>query len=162
MVRLRSFGYLDIEGRPFKRGLNGIVVGKNLRIGHGSFIGCWTQEACINIGDNVGIGSYAHITAINRIDIQSGVLLGKNVTISDNSHGNLQEEEKSIPPANRQLHSKGPIFIGSNVWIGDKATILANVRIGNGTVIGANSVVTKDLPSNCIAAGIPAKIIRYV
>ena len=162
MFRLRSFSYLSIQGRPFKRGLGGLTLGRNLRIGEGGFIGCWTEEAVISIGDNVGIGSYAHITAINMIEIHSGVLLGKNVTISDNSHGNLSKDEKSISPANRMLYSKGPVIIGKNVWIGDKATILPNVSIGEGTVVGANSVVTKDLPANCVAAGIPAKIIRYV
>ena len=162
MIKLGSFAYLNIQGRPFKRGLSGLTLGRNLRIGEGSFIGCWTNEAVISISDNVGIGSYAHITAINRIEIHSGVLLGKNVTITDNSHGNLLEEEKCIPPSNRKLYSKGPVIIGKNVWIGDKATILPNVSIGEGTVVGANCVVTKDLPANCVAAGIPAKIIRYV
>lgn len=162
MFKLNIFGYLDIQGNPFKRGLQGITLGKNLRIGNGSFVGCWTNEARIILRDNVGVGSYSHITAVNRIEIESGVLLGKFVTITDNSHGSLLEGEREIPPADRSLYSKGPVIIGSNVWIGDKATILANVRIGKGTIVGANSVVTRDLPANCVAAGVPAKIIRYV
>lgn len=52
------------------------------------------------------------------------------------------------------------MIIGNNVWIGDKATILPNVSIGNGAIIAANSVVTKDVPEYCIVAGNPAKIIK--
>jgi acetyltransferase-like isoleucine patch superfamily enzyme len=63
-------------------------------------------------------------------------------------------------PSERDLYSKGSVTIEDNVWIGDKVTILPNVRIGEGSVIGANSVVTKDIPPFCVAAGNPAKIIR--
>lgn len=65
-----------------------------------------------------------------------------------------------IPPTQRPVYSKGPVIIGNNVWIGDKATILPNVSIGNGAIIAANSVVTKDVPEYCIVAGNPAKIIK--
>ena len=65
-----------------------------------------------------------------------------------------------IPPTQRPVYSKGPVIIGNNVWIGDKATILPNVSIGNGAIIAANSVVTKDVPEYCIVAGNPAKIIN--
>lgn len=58
--------------------------------------------------------------------------------------------------------SKGPVIIGSNVWFGDKATILPNVTIGDGAVIAANSVVTKDVPAYSVVAGNPAKIIKQV
>jgi acetyltransferase-like isoleucine patch superfamily enzyme len=58
------------------------------------------------------------------------------------------------------LHTKGAITIGNNVWIGDKATILDGVTIGEGAVIAANSVVTKDVPPYCVAAGVPAIIIK--
>lgn len=56
--------------------------------------------------------------------------------------------------------SKGPVIIEDNVWIGDKATILANVTIGKGAVVAANSVVTKDVPAYSVVAGIPAKVIK--
>ena len=52
------------------------------------------------------------------------------------------------------------MIIGDNVWVGDNVTILPNVHIGNGCVVGSNSVVTKDIPDNCIAVGIPAKVIK--
>lgn len=64
------------------------------------------------------------------------------------------------PPLLRPLYSKGQVVIGKNVWIGDKVTILPGVSIGDGSVIAANSVVTKSIPPYSIAAGIPAKIIK--
>jgi acetyltransferase-like isoleucine patch superfamily enzyme len=113
----------------------------------------------ISIGSDVSLGEFNHITAINSISIGDGVLTGRWVTISDNAHGNL-DDDTALMPSERDLYSKGSVTIEDNVWIGDKVTILPNVRIGEGSVIGANSVVTKDIPPFCVAAGNPAKIIR--
>lgn len=114
----------------------------------------------ISIGSNCYFGAFNHITAINRIEIGNNLLTGKFVTITDNSHGETDFDTLQIEPIKRPLHSKGPVIIGSNVWIGDKATILPNVTIGDGAVIAANAVVTKDVPAYCVAAGNPAKIIK--
>lgn len=117
----------------------------------------------IVIGSYIAIGDDCHITAVNSIIIGDGSLLGKKVTITDNSHGeNHTIEEMMVPPRKRTLYSKGPVVIGKNVWIGDKVTICPNVSIGDGAIIGANSVVTKDLPAYSIAAGSPAKIINQL
>ena len=64
-----------------------------------------------------------------------------------------------MKPDNRPLYSKGQIKIGDNVWIGEKAAIMGGVSIGDGAVIGANTVVTHDVPAYSIAVGCPAKII---
>ena len=114
------------------------------------------------IGSNCSFGAYNHITAINSIHIGDGCLTGKWVTITDNSHGNIVLSEADIIPDKRPVNSKGPVVIGKNVWIGDKATILAGVHIGDGAIIGANSVVTKDVPSNCVVCGSPAKIVKKI
>ena len=65
-------------------------------------------------------------------------------------------------PNLRSLSSKGPVIIEDNVWIGTKASIMPGVRIGKGAIIAANSVVTHDIPPYCVAAGIPAKVIKVV
>lgn len=114
----------------------------------------------IKIGSNCHFGAFNHITAINSIEIGDNLLTGKNVTITDNSHGSTDFEHLSIEPILRPLVSKGPVKIGNNVWIGDKATILPNVTIGDGAVIAANAVVTKDVPAYSVVAGNPAKIIK--
>jgi Acetyltransferase (isoleucine patch superfamily) len=108
----------------------------------------------ISIGDNCNIGEYCHISAINKITIADGVLTGRFVYIGDNAHGGLSWEEAGIPPAKRKLITKGEIMIGRNVWIGDKSTILGGVSIGDNVIIGANTVVTHDIPSNTVVGGV--------
>lgn len=116
----------------------------------------------IEIGDNCTIGQYNHITSVNKIIIGDNLLTGKFVLISDNSHGKGCFDEMKIHPSKRAVVSKGEIVIGNNVWLGDKVSVLAGVHIGNGCIIGANSVVTHDIPPYSIAAGIPAKILKTI
>lgn len=116
----------------------------------------------IKIGGNVSIESDCHISAINNVSIGDNVLIASFVYISDHSHGAVTSEELGLPPLQRSLYSKGPIEIGSNVWIGEKVCILPNVKIGEGAIIGAGSVVTKDIPARSVAVGNPAKVIRQL
>lgn len=113
----------------------------------------------LEIGEKCNFGEYTHITCVNKIKIGDNCLTGRWVTISDNSHGLTDKDSLLIEPRLRPVVSKGSIIIGNNVWIGEKATILGNVTIGDGVVIAANAVVTKDVPSYCVVAGVPAKII---
>ena len=80
------------------------------------------------------------------------------MTITDHAHGSSCIDMTT--PANRKLISGGAVFIGKNVWIVDKITILPGVSIGEGTIVGANSVVTKSLPAYSVCAGNPARIIK--
>jgi acetyltransferase-like isoleucine patch superfamily enzyme len=145
-----------------------ISIGEKCIISNGAVLTAWDKHGNerftprIIIGKNVSIGSNCHISAINLIQIGDNVLTGKKVTIIDNSHGKSELKSLSTPPALRALFSKGPIQIDNNVWIGDKVTILSNVHIGKNSIIGANSVVTQDVPPNCIVGGIPAKIIKMI
>lgn len=122
----------------------------------------YTQEFCpsILIGNNCSFGEHNHITAINEIIIGNGVLTGSWVTITDNSHGKTDLKSLQTPPIERKLYSKGKVVIDDNVWIGDKVTILPGVHIGEGAVIAANTVVSKDIPPFSVVAGIPGKIIK--
>lgn len=141
-------------------------IGDNTAIGPGGYILAWDKYMdCmftpeIIIGDNTWIGDDCHISATNKIEIGNNVLIGKKVTISDNSHGKTDIELLSTAPKERQLFSKGPVIIEDNVWLGDKVTILSGVRIGKNAIVGANSVVTKDVGENCVVGGIPAKNIK--
>lgn len=146
-----------------------ISIGKNTKIGKHIQLTAWDYNngkqftPVIIIGSNCQIGSYNHITAVNKIIISDGVLTGKFVTITDNSHGNpTMSEELDVSPLKRPAYSKGEVIIGNNVWIGDKVTILPNVKIGEGCIIGANAVVTKDIPPYCIVGGNPARIIKQM
>lgn len=149
-------------------GCGAISLGSNSYIHSNCFFGCWKKfhrqefSPSISIGEHCNIGQYTHITACNKVVIGNGLLTGKFVLISDNSHGGLSEEESLIPPNKRLLKTKGEIVIGNNVWIGDKATVLSGVSIGDNVIVAANSVVTKSVPSNCIIAGAPAKIVKFL
>lgn len=116
----------------------------------------------ISIGNNVSIETDCHIGCINKIIIGNNVLIASGVYISDHSHGALDFSDIDTSPLERSLASKGPIIVEDNVWIGERAVILAGVKIGNNSIIGANAVVTKDVPSYSIVAGVPAKVIKTI
>lgn len=145
-----------------------ISIGDYVSIGKGTYLCAWDkyQEQSfrpqIILCERVVIGPNAHITSCNYIKIGKNTLLGKWVTITDNSHGDTSINSINNPPIARPLISKGKVFIGENVWIGDKATILPGVSIGDGSVIGANAVVTKDVPPYSVVVGNPARIINKV
>ncbi len=116
----------------------------------------------LSIGNGCNFGEYNHITAVNRIIIGDNLLTGRFVLITDNSHGKFEIEELQKHPSHRQVVSKGEVVIGNNVWLGDKVSVLPGVHIGNGCIIGANSVVTHDVPDYSIAVGNPAKVIKTI
>lgn len=116
----------------------------------------------IKIGKHCNFGAFNHISASNKIEICDGLLTGKWVSIIDDSHGDTSLETLKMMPMERPVVSKGPIKIGKNVWIGDKVTVLPGVIIGDGAIIAANAVVTKDIPAYSVAGGNPARIIKKV
>ena len=111
------------------------------------------KEGRLKIGENVFINQGARIVATTTVTIGSNTHIGDEAIIIDNDFHGIK---KGSPP------KKGPIDIGSNVWIASRAIILRNVKIGDNSVIGANSVVTKDVLPNCIVAGNPARIIKQL
>lgn len=145
-----------------------ISIGEGSRLHHHVVITAWKNhftgenDASLIIGEGADIGEYTHITAMGHMRIGKNLLTGRWVTITDNGHGDIDYETLQQVPINRRLHSKGDVTIGNNVWIGDKATILPAVIIGDGAVIAANSVVTKDVPAYSVVAGNPAKVIKQV
>jgi acetyltransferase-like isoleucine patch superfamily enzyme len=150
-----------------------ISIGEGTSFGDWIYLTAWDSYKCIvdgavfeqmlipelTIGAGCSIGAYNHITCTNKIQIGDRLLAGKWVTITDNSHGQTDFDSLHIAPIKRPIYSKGPVIIGNDVWIGDKATILPGVTIGDGSVIAANAVVTKDVPAYCVVAGNPAIVI---
>lgn len=147
-------------------GAHSIFLGDQIVIGKNVTLTAWHkfQDQCFNpkiyIGNNTSIGDDSHITAINEIRIGENVLFGKKILITDNAHGVSSLNLLSISPSKRSLYSKGKVIIEDNVWIGEKASIMAGVHIGFGSIIAANSVVTKDVPPYCLVAGVPAVIVK--
>lgn len=142
-----------------------ISIGDGTVLGDYIYLTAWNKgyrEPELRIGSRCEFGIMNHISCCNRIIIGNNVLTGKWVTITDNSHGLTTVDDMQIPPAERQIVSKDAVEIGDNVWIGDKATILPGVKIGEGSIIGANSVVTRDVPSYSVVCGNPAIIVKQL
>lgn len=108
----------------------------------------------ITIGKNVFINSGCCFQDQGGIEIGDGSLIGQQVVIATLNHG--------LAPNDRQSLLPGKVVIGKNVWIGAHATVLPGVNIGDNSVIGAGAVVNKDVPPDCIVAGVPAKIIKKI
>ncbi|WP_082172301.1 MULTISPECIES: DapH/DapD/GlmU-related protein [Serratia] len=109
----------------------------------------------INLTGNVLINANCNFLDNERITIQSGAMIGPNVTLTTVSH-------HANPALRHSTNIIAPINIGENVWIGAGAVILPGVRIGNNSIIAANSVVTSDVPANVLYAGAPAKFKKYI
>lgn len=148
---------------------DGISTGDNFS--GGCDIALWSWNAVNIKGDdckliiknNVSITDRCIISAANRIEIGNGCLLGRDTFITDNSHGeNISINELNISPHERNIFSKGTVIIGDNVWTGKNVCIMPNVKIGNGAIIGANSVVTHNIPPYSVAVGSPAKVIKTI
>ena len=117
---------------------------------------------CIKLGNYVNIGDYSHLSCVNAIIVKDNVRMGRKVFITDNAHGASDRSLLDMRPNTRPLASKGPVIIEENVWIGEMVCIMPGVTIGRGAIIGANAVVTKDVPPYALAAGNPAKVIKII
>jgi len=117
-----------------------------------------SPKAAIIIGDDFGM-SGGSIVAQERIAIGHRVAIGANTVICDSDFHPLNQELRQYDPAGG---ATAPIIIGDDVFVGMQCLILKGVTIGSGSVIGAGSVVTHDIPAGVIAAGNPARVIRAV
>jgi len=117
------------------------------------------HEPSLEIARGTYIGRFATISCANRIVIEEDVLISDRVFITDVLHG---FGDKSLPVSRQPLYSTGTVEIGSGTWIGIGVSVMPNVKIGKHCVIGANAVVTHDIPDYHVAAGAPARIIRRI
>lgn len=153
---------------PFRvRGKQYIKIGKGFTTGFNCRLDAFNinnlnEKYLIEIGNNVEINDDVHIGATEKIIIGDNVLIASKVYISDHNHGSYKGEEQDSPmsmPKKRKIYSS-PIKIERNVWIGEFVSILQGVTVGEGSIIGTMSVVTKDIPPYTIAVGSPAKPIK--
>ncbi|MCA6216844.1 acyltransferase [Ideonella sp. B7] len=112
------------------------------------------------LGNNVTMENDCHVAAANRVEIHDNVLMASRVYVSDHAHGHATGAALALPPNDRPIVSKGPVVIEAEVWLGEGVCVLPGVRIGRSSIIGANSVVTRDIPPRSVAVGAPARVIR--
>lgn len=129
------------------------VSGSNSFIWDGTHI---DSPAKLKIGDNVSINRGCVINAAGGVTIFNDVLVGPGVVIYSQNH-NYDDINQKI---NKQGYNLSPVLIRENVWIGARVIILPGVKIGSNSIIGAGSVVTKNVESNVVVAGNPAKEIK--
>lgn len=127
--------------------------GRNVQISHGFN---FHESQNIAIGDDVYIGPHSFISAIGGVDIGSGTIIGPRVTIYSANH--RYEGANAIPYDDVIL--PGKVNIGENIWIGCNVIILPGVKIGEGCIIGAGSVVTREMPSFKVIGGNPARVLK--
>jgi acetyltransferase-like isoleucine patch superfamily enzyme len=139
---------------PEIHGSRNITLGKNLYLYRDLYLE--TQETgSIHIGNDVVLSRGVHIVAYTDIILEDGVMIGEYSSIRDANHQVIAGSS-----VRHSGHTGKPIRIQRNAWIGRGVTILGGVSIGEGAVVGANAVVTKDIPAGAVAVGIPAKVIK--
>jgi acetyltransferase-like isoleucine patch superfamily enzyme len=131
-----------------------IRFGRFVWVGDGTKIRC--HEGVVEIGDKTVMGQECTISAYQRVRIGNECVIADRAMFIDFDHGMVEVER----PIRRQGIYKRDVEVGNNVWIGYGACILRGVSVGDNSVIGTNSVVTKDVPANSVVGGIPAQIIR--
>jgi acetyltransferase-like isoleucine patch superfamily enzyme len=136
-------------------------VGKNLRLENGMFI---KNPENMEIGENVKIGKNAHINAGGGLKVGNNTIISHRFTCITTNH-----DYKGKPPFRsrdgidrpfRDKNLKKPVVVGDNVWIGINVTVIGGVKIGDNSIIGMGTVITKDVPKNSIVGSQPFRILK--
>lgn len=158
--RFKRLGFGSALFRPFRVDGNAdISIGKKTIFQRGVWLYCQginNKRASLSIGNGCAFGYNNHITAVERVVIGNNVLTANNVYISDNLH---DYEDITIPIMHQPVKFKREVIIGDGSWIGENVCIIG-AHVGKNCVIGANAVVSSDIPDYSVAVGIPAKVIK--
>ena len=149
---------------PYFAGNGRIRVGDNVRVGGRN---TWvvgfkvSRDAALTIGDRVSVNFQTTISVATTVTIGDDTMIAGNVQIYDNiSHPLSPSRRRRYESFN--LDEAAPIIIGNNVWIGNGASIMRGVTIGDNSVVAAGSIVTRSVPPNVLVAGIPAQVIKSI
>jgi acetyltransferase-like isoleucine patch superfamily enzyme len=135
-------------------------IGRGVRVEYKTWLAAVPKSenhnCCLEIGDGSAIGHFNHIYATKRISIGKSVLTADKVYISDNMH---EFSDVSIPIINQHVRQISEVEIGDGTWLGENVCVIG-AKVGKQSIVGANSVVTKDIPDYCVAVGAPARIVK--
>jgi acetyltransferase-like isoleucine patch superfamily enzyme len=155
------FGNYSFVLRPLAiDGISNISIGNYVNIAYKTWLAAIPHtgsKTCeLVIGNGTCIGNFNHIYATNSIVIGNNVLTADKVYISDNLHS---YDDVTLPIMNQPIKQIATVIIGDGTWLGENVCVIG-AKIGKNCVIGANSVVTKDIPDYSVAVGTPARVIK--
>ncbi len=142
-------GAVRTAGRPR------LELGEHCRLGAGVFFET-NEGGRISLGGRVRVNAGTVLVSYAGVTIGDECLIGEYVSIRDADHGS-----DVGAPMRSQPHRSAPIRIGRDVWIARGAVILKGVTVGDGAIVAANSVVTRDVPSMAVVGGVPARVLKY-
>ena len=137
-----------------RRGYGRMILGRWLHLGVDTALRC--HEGTLSVGDKSVLGRGVSVNCYLDIEIGSSSLFADDVYVSDFDH---KFTDLTMPIKDQGI-SKARVRIDPDVWIGTKATVTSGVVIGQGAVVGANAVVTRDLPAYSVSVGVPARVIK--
>lgn len=152
----------DIRGLKYME-IGSVILGRNCRIEMIRRYNGTNFTPKLKIGERVGINDMVHIGCANYIEIGDDCIFASRIYISDHNHGSYKGKQQSHllePVAKRKLDTDKAVTIGKNVWLGEGVSVLPGSTIGDNSIIGTNAVVCGNIPSNCIAVGVPAKVVK--
>jgi lipopolysaccharide O-acetyltransferase len=160
---LRRLGKRSLLELPIRIwGESEIEIGDEVFVGTQSWLHVITRPkghsgAAISIGNGTSISGFCTISAAERIVIERNVLIARYVYIADHSHAHGVSD---LPVKDQGITDVAAVRICEGAWLGQGVVICPGVTIGRNAVIGANAVVRSDVPDYCVAAGVPARVIR--
>lgn len=165
LTRLFFPGALIVRRPIFLRGRPRMHFGRGFACGYACRLETFGERndkrIMLSFGENCHIGDYVHIAAGQSVRIGKNCLMASHVFITDLNHGEYGGDGSAptSDPNSRDLSVRA-VSIGDNVWIGENVCVLPGVNIGDGCVIGAGPIVTRDVPAGTIAVGSPARVIK--
>jgi tetrahydrodipicolinate N-succinyltransferase len=159
-----GFGKKTVLMLPIRLGgENRISIGDGVFVGAGSWLQTHSdglnKSLAIRIGRNTSIAGNCVISAVRSVTLEEDVLLARNVYISDHIHKYTDIETSIVAQG---LDKISPVIIQKGAWLGQNVVVCPGVTIGQGAVIAANAVVTKNVPHHSVAAGAPARIVKTI
>jgi acetyltransferase-like isoleucine patch superfamily enzyme len=140
-----------------------IAIGDHVFIGPGSWLqtlpDAENRLVAITVGSGTSVAGACVISAVRSVTLEENVLLARNVYISDHIH---KYADTHLPVMAQGVEKVQRVLIKRGAWLGQNVVVCPGVTIGIGAVVGANSVVTKDVPDYCVAAGAPARVVKEI